>query len=121
MKTLLILSAMLSLAVSKAQTLTESELLNYINLNNAVLNSNGVLQLGNGNYAEILGSSVSVVQQGNGQQFFYTESAAQPGQMSIQIEGNNTSVEVVGNNGILDYATIRIEGDNRDVLIINNP
>lgn len=105
---------------TKAQVMSEVELLNYITKNNGNY-STQILQYGNHNTTEVNAKELTLIQNGNSQQFYYTESSILPSNMSVNIEGNNTHVEVVGNNQIMDNVIINIQGDNRNVLIRNYP
>lgn len=112
---------LLSLGCAQAQEISESELLNYINFNMAYYGTASLIQVGNGNTAEIQGNTFNVVQNGENQQFYYTETSLLPSNLNVNIEGNNSYVEVYGNNGILDQMQIEIKGDNRNVIIRNYP
>lgn len=121
MKPILILLGIFTLSLANAQNLTESQLLDYISLNSGYITGTQVLQLGNENLAVIDANKVEVTQNGNQQQFYYTETSILPSDLKINVEGNNNYVEVVGNNQILDNVTINIQGDNRNVIIRNYP
>lgn len=121
MKTLIItLVSILFMCGLKAQTLNEAELLNYITQNNGNY-STQILQYGNHNTAEVNAKELTLIQNGSSQQFYYTETSILPSNLSINVEGHNTHVEVVGNNQIMDNVIINIQGDNRNVLIRNYP
>lgn len=121
MKTIIItiLSTLFMLS-AKAQTLSEAELLNYISQNSGNY-STEILQYGNHNTAEVNAKELTLIQNGSSQQFYYTETSILPSNLSINVEGHNTHVEVVGNNQIMDNIIINIQGDNRNVLIRNYP
>ena len=80
-----------------------------------------VLQLGNENLAVIDANKIDVTQNGDQQQFYYTETSILPSDFKINVEGNSNYVEVVGNNQIINNMTINIQGDNRNVIIRNYP
>ncbi len=119
--TLIIIGFLFTIGNMKAQNLSESQLLNYFSHNSGDVYGTQVLQFGNENLAIIDANKISVTQNGDNQQFYYNESSLLPSNLNINIEGNNSYVEVVGNNQILDNVTINIEGDNRNVIIRNFP
>lgn len=121
MKPTLILMGILSLSWASAQNLTEHQLLNYIYSNNADMYGTQVLQLGNENLAVIDANKIEVTQNGDQQQFYYTETSILPSDLKVNIEGNSNYVEIYGNNQILNNVTINIQGDNRNVIIRNYP
>lgn len=103
------------------QNLKESDLIYYISNNADHVFSTDVLQLGNNNMAFIDGKNLTVVQQGDDQQFTYLSTSMIPSELNVHIEGHNNHVEIIGNNQIMDQASIYIQGDNRNVLIRNFP
>lgn len=122
MKPFLILTGIiLNLGWTKAQNLTESQLLNYISHNSGDLYGTQIIQSGNDNLAIIDANKISVIQNGENQQFYYTETSIIPSALNVNVEGNNNYVEIFGNNQIMDNFTINIEGDNRNVIIRNYP
>lgn len=118
---LILIGTILSLSWANAQNITETQLLNYIQSNNTAMYGTQVLQLGNENLAVIDANKIDVTQNGDQQQFYYTETSILPSDFKINVEGNSNYVEVVGNNQIINNMTINIQGDNRNVIIRNYP
>ena len=118
---LILIGTILSLSWANAQNITETQLLNYIQSNNTGMYGTQVLQLGNENLAVIDANKIDVTQNGDQQQFYYTETSILPSDFKINVEGNSNYVEVVGNNQIINNMTINIQGDNRNVIIRNYP
>lgn len=118
MKALITIIGILLTVGVNAQSLTEADLLDYITQNNSEY-SVQILQYGNHNIAEVDAKELTLTQNGSSQQFFYTESSILPSNLNVNVEGHNNSVEVVGNNQIMDNMIINIQGDNRNVLIRN--
>lgn len=121
MKPTLILIGLLLFATAKSQSLSESDLLQYISYNSGGMYDTQVIQLGNQNTAVIDAKQISVTQNGDYQQFYYTETSILPSDLNVNIEGTNNYVEVYGNNQIMDNMSINIVGDNRNVIIRNYP
>jgi|AntDeeMinimDraft_5_1070356.scaffolds.fasta_scaffold00357_18 hypothetical protein len=133
MKTLFTLLALVFITTAQAQydlqpgsqqsTLSEinerQELLNnYFNTNKNASDTN-VMQIGNYNSAYIDGNKIKLNQQGQDQSFYYYETSILPSDLNVNVEGINTSVEIFGNNQILNRATINIKGNDRSVIIRN--
>ncbi|HLV24066.1 MAG TPA: hypothetical protein VKY36_04740 [Moheibacter sp.] len=119
--TLILIGTILSLSWANAQNITETQLLHYIQSTNTAMYGTQVLQLGNENLAVIDANKIEVTQNGDQQQFYYTETSILPSDFKINVEGNSNYVEVVGNNQIINNMTINIQGDNRNVIIRNYP
>lgn len=119
--TLLIIIGLMLFASAKSQSLSESDLLQYISHNTGGMYGTQVIQLGNQNTAVVDATQISVIQNGDYQQFYYTETSILPSDLNVNIEGTNNYVEVYGNNQIMDNMSINIVGDNRNVIIRNYP
>src|SRR5690606_26005860 len=110
----ILIGTILSLSWANAQNITETQLLHYIQSTNTAMYGTQVLQLGNENLSVIDANKIEVTQNGDQQQFYYTETSILPSDFKI-------NVEVVGNNQIINNMTINIQGDNRNVIIRNYP
>lgn len=121
MKPFFIFLLLLLYGFTEAQTISESELLNYISQTNYKSNSTYVQQIGNNNYAQIGAQKATISQKGDNQQLYYSESSIIPSNLNVNVEGHNNIVEIIGNNEIMNNITINIQGDNRNVIIRNNP
>lgn len=106
-----------------SQTMTEEELMTYINMNQSslMLGDQGtvVIQQGDDNITKIDGNKASVTQTGQAHQFYYQESTLTPSNLQVNMTGANNYVEVIGNNSIMDNMTINVEGNDRSVIIRN--
>lgn len=96
---------------------------NLIKTTEAKSNSEGlIIQIGNDNNAEIslIDDKVTTMQLGDNNTIFYQDrNALQSSIMSINLQGNNNSVEVLGSNSISDGMSIEIIGNDKTVLVEN--
>lgn len=102
-------------------TLSESDLMAFISMNQSNFSNPGtvVIQEGNQNHAEIRGNQATVVQLGESHHFYYQESTLTPSNLQVNMEGENNYMEIIGNNQIMDNMSINLTGDNRSIIIRN--
>lgn len=121
MKPILIIIGTFLAIIVKSQIASESELLQYISMNTGGIYDTQVLQMGDQNLAVVNAKQISVTQTGDFQQFYYNETSILPSDLNVNVEGQNSYVEIYGNNQIMNDITINIQGDNRNVIIRNYP
>lgn len=95
---------------------TESYLLSTF-VNNTGTN---VLQIGNNNHSSLETNTMNVVQSGDNQLLFYSETnKLEDNNLNVQMQGNNNYIEIVGNNSIMDQMKINLNGSNKTIIIRN--
>lgn len=133
MKTLITLLTLIFMTSLQAQSDSESKLRNwrhsqnetqqsiinnYFNRDQADTDTN-ISQIGNYNTARIDAQKIKLEQNGQDQFFYHNQTSILPSDLKVDVEGINSSVEIFGNNEIINNAKIKVKGNDRSVIIRN--
>lgn len=120
MKTFQLLLAFLTFGFSYSQTLSERDLLYFIN-NNSDANISQVLQIGDLNLADVNAQQINLIQNGANQEFYFNESSLNPSNISVEMNGYNNYLEISGSNQMTENMKITVNGDYKSIIILNYP
>ena len=120
MKTFFLLIGCLLFGISYSQELKEADLIHFIATSDD-LKITQIIQIGDSNKAEIHAQQLNLKQNGTNQEFLYINSNTNPSNLTVEMNGGNNYMEVLGSNQIVDNMQITVEGDYRTIIIRNYP
>jgi len=121
MKFNLLILLILTSCHAYAQNISENDLLNFIQQDLYLQANPFVVQEGNDNTAVIYGNKTQLIQNGDDQSFYYTETSIVPSELKVNMEGTGNYLEIFGNNGISENMQINLTGNDRSIIIRNYP